>query len=73
MKKKNKIDAKTLNRAMKRTVEKATRVNKALELDTVLVKGNHIVRVSPDGSSKNLKKLEKSSNANGTIKPIRIG
>jgi hypothetical protein len=72
MKKSNKIDVKTLNRAMKRSVQKAIRVNKALELDTVLVKGNHIVRVSPDGSSKTVKKLDKSSYANGSIEPIKI-
>lgn len=71
-KKKNKLNVRTLNRAMKRSVQKATRVNKALELDTVLVKGNHIVRVSPDGSSKPVRKLEKSTHANYSMKPIKI-
>jgi len=73
MKNRNKIDVKTLNRAMKRSVQKATRVNKALELDTVFVKGNYIVRVSPDGSSKTLKKLEKSTQGNGAVEPIKLG
>ena len=51
MKKRNEIDVKFLNRAMERSVKRATRVNKALDLDTVDVKGNHIVRISPDGST----------------------
>jgi len=72
MKKRNEIDVKTLNSAMKRSVQKATRVNKALELDTVLVKGNHIVRVSPDGSIKAVKKLEKSTQGNGAVEPIKL-
>lgn len=73
MKKRNEIDVKTLNSAMKRSVQKATRVNKALNLDTVLVQGDHIVRISPDGSIKTVKKLEKSTQKNGSVKPIKIG
>ncbi len=73
MKKRNEIDVKFLNRAMKRSYHKATRVNKALDLDTVLVKGNHIVRISPDGSSTIVKKLKNSSKKNGSVKPIKIG
>ena len=72
MKKRNKIDVNTLNRAMKRSAQKATRVNKALELETILVKGNHIVRVLPDGSTKTMKKLEKSTQGNGFVKPIKL-
>lgn len=73
MKKRNEIDVKFLNRAMERSVKRATRVNKALDLDTVLVKGNHIVRISPDGSTTTVEKLEKSYQKNGSLKPIIIG
>jgi len=58
---------------MKRSAQKANRINRALELDTVLVKGDQIVRISPDGSSKVVKKLEKRSQGNGPVKPIKIG
>jgi hypothetical protein len=72
MKKSNKIDVETLNKAMKSSAQKATRVNKALELDTVLVKGNKIVRITPDGRSKTIKKLKKRNRTNGVTKPIKL-
>lgn len=73
MDKKNTISVKSLNQAMKSSNQRAIRTNKALGLDTVYVKGGHVIREHADGSKSTIKKLDNSSSRSYTIKgPIKI-
>lgn len=68
---KKKITARTLNKAMVSSYQKALRINKALKLDTVVVRGDNVVRIMPDGSVKQIKKLDKS-NKKTSLEPFAI-
>lgn len=52
---------------MTRASKRAIRTNKALGLDTVIVKNNRIVRVDPDGNEHIVKELEQ----NGSSEPAK--
>ncbi|MFD2532983.1 hypothetical protein [Gracilimonas halophila] len=74
MSKKKTISAKSLNRAMKSSNQRAIRTNKALGLDTVYVKGKSIIREHADGGKSTIQKLNGSSLKSRTIKgPLKIG
>lgn len=66
-----KITVRTLNKAMDNSYQRAVRINKALKLDTVVVQGDSVVRISPDGSIKPIKKIDKKGKKN-PLKPFPI-
>lgn len=68
---KKKITTRTLNKAMDSSYQKALRVNKALKLDTVVVRGDNVVRLMPDGTVKQIKKINKTDKKT-TLKPFSI-
>ncbi|MEX0772331.1 MAG: hypothetical protein WD038_04140 [Balneolales bacterium] len=67
MKKGERITVKTLNKAMTRSSRRAIRTNKALGLDTVLVKNNKIIRMDPSGNEFVVKKLDQKR----TLEPAK--
>lgn len=75
MSKKKTISAKSLNRAMKSSNQRAIRTNKALGLDTVYVKGGGgIIREHADGRRSSIQKLNGNISKSNTIKgPLKIG
>lgn len=74
MSKKKTISAKSLNRAMKSSNQRAIRTNKALGLDTVYVKGGTIIREHADGRRSSIRKLNGVSSKTNTVKgPLKIG
>lgn len=73
MSKKKTISAKSLNTAMKSSNQRAIRINKALGLDTVYVKGKTIIREHADGRTSTIQKLNGPSSKSHSIKgPLKI-
>jgi len=60
-----------LNRALNRSSARARRINKALELETVYMQGDLLVRALSDGTIKPIRKINTKS-VNGFNKPLEI-
>ena len=65
------ITVRTLNEAMDNSYQKALRINKALKLDTVVVRGDSVVRIMPDGTVIPIKKIDKKDKRT-SLKPFSI-
>lgn len=52
------IDRKLLKRSINRVAQKSRRENKALNLDSLVIKEGNLVRIKPDGSEVVVKKKE---------------
>lgn len=64
---KNFISVESLNEALKNSNNRAIRLNKALNLDTVYLTGRNIIRENAQGNKTTIKKLAGSANKVNTI------
>lgn len=64
---KNIISVESLNKAMKNSNNRAIRINKALDLDTVYVVGRNIIKEDAQGRKTTIKRLSNTPNKGNTI------